>query len=194
MSSEECKVERDFLRQIADKVFAEALSRVPMSIVSELRKRLSRLEDTYDFSKFGGRPERLAEALSSQEWSDIVEYAEKSNVLWIIRKILEKAAESYRDGCPRVYERIRQELDRLARREARSEGEEITLDVIYRGLKVRGYRVEYSENKDEVIIDEGTIEARISVSDGMLSYEICKRGKATTLEGVIAKINKIREI
>ncbi len=191
----ECKVTRDFIRHIANKVFAEALNKIPASVVSELRKRLGRLEDKFDFSVYGGKPERLSEALSSTEWRDIVDYAEKSNVLWVLRNILEEAAKAYRDQCPQLYEKIMSELELVVRREGGKAAaeEELTPEVVYRTLKYRGYKVTLA-NENEILVEESGITAKLTVENGRITYEICRKGKASTIEGLLIKIEKLREI
>ncbi len=188
-----CNATKDFLRHIANKVFAEALEKLPSSVVTEFRKRLGRLEDKYDFSIYGGRPERLAEALSSPEWRELVEYAEKSNVVWLIRKILEKAAEAYKDTCPTVYEKIQAERSRLARMEEKEGVEELTSDELYRALKYKGYRVEVGQDGD-IFVSETNVSARLKVANGMIEYEICRTGKSSSIDSILIKIDKIKEL
>ncbi len=184
-----CDAGEDFIRHIANKVFADALKKIPASAVTELRKRLGELEDKYDFSIYGGRPERLAEALSSPEWRDLVEYAEKMNVTWVLAEILKRAEEAY-EGCTRVAEKIRAEFSRLGRKEV--EVEEITLEKLFRDLKYRGFRV--AHENDKIVIDEGNVVVEIGIEDGMIVYNICKAGKTSSLDGLIVRINKMREI
>jgi len=188
---EACRARKDFVRHIANKIIASAMEKLPASVLGEIRKRLGRLEDRYDFSVHGGRPERLAEALSSDEWRDLVEYAEKSGALWVLRRILEEAAEAYRD-CPRVYEKIVSELERLQGAEEGAPREELTIEKLVRELKYRGFRVE--RKRDKVVVDEGNIIAELYLEDGLIAYRVCKEGKAHTLDGVLVKIEKLREL
>jgi hypothetical protein len=184
-----CQVNRDFIRHIANKVFAEAVEKIPSNIVAELRKRLGRLEDKYDFSIFGGRPEKLADALSSPDWRDLVDFAEKMNMTWVIRVILERALEAYKD-CPMVYDKIREELAKLS--ESKSErSEEISLQSICRSLKYRGYKCEIHD--DKIILEEPNIRVSISISNGNMAYEICRHGKTTSLDSILIRVEKLRE-
>ncbi|MCE4628110.1 MAG: hypothetical protein F7C34_03055 [Desulfurococcales archaeon] len=191
VDQETCKARKDFVRHIANKIIASAMDKLPASVLGEIRKRLGRLEDKYDFSVHGGRPERLAEALSSDEWNDLVEYAEKSGALWVLRRILEEAAEAYKD-CPRVYEKIAAELERLQGVEEGTPREELTIDKLERELKYRGFRVE--RKRDKIIVDEGNITAELSLEEGLITYRVCKEGKAHTLDGVLVRIEKLREL
>ena len=186
----ECDVSQDFIRHISNRVFAEAIKKIPASAVSELRKRLGRLEDKYDFSLYGGRPERLAEALSSPEWRDLVDYAEKTNVSWVLAEILKRALEAYK-GCPSVAEKIRAELERLTRKEGEEE-EELSLEQVFRDLRFRGFKV--SREQDRLLVDEGNITVELSVVGGVIEYSICKQGKTSTLDGLLARIEKMREL
>jgi hypothetical protein len=189
-SENECKPSKDFIRHIANKVFAEAIEKIPSNMVAELRKRLGRLEDKYDFSLFGGRPERLADALSSPEWRDLVDFAEKMNVTWVLRTILERALEAYKD-CPVVYERITLELEKLSKSESQKP-EEISAQSLCRALKYRGYKCELQD--DKIVFEEPNIKVVLRVSNGSIHYEICKTGRTLNIDGVLVRLEKIREL
>jgi hypothetical protein len=189
---DECSLKKDFIRNIANKVLADALDKIPASAMSELRKRLGRAEDKHRFTIFGGNPANLEKYLKSGEWKDLVDYAEKTNVVWVLRRILEEALKEYEANCPQVAKTIREELEKLESRE-KGETQEITLDSVYRMLKFSGYKVEFSK-EDEIIVDEPNIKVTLTVKSGKIDYTICKSGKVGSVEALLAKIEKIREI
>ncbi len=191
---EECYVKKDFIRNIANKILAEALEKIPASAMSELRKQLGRAEDKYRFTVYGGDPRNLVKYLESNDWRELVEYAEKSNILWVLEKILAKLIEEYNNTCPEVVEHARKELKKLQDKTSGKKTEDISIDVIYRTLKFAGYKVEYIDAEDAVEVKEPYLTVRIYVKEGKIEYTICKSGKAPTLEGIMVKINKIREL
>ncbi len=193
--SEECYVKKDFIRNIANKVLAEALEKIPASAMSELRKQLGRAEDKYKFTVYGGNPLNLIKYFDSDEWKDLVDYAERTNILWVLEKILASLINEYKSQCPQVVERAKEELEKLKSKIGGEVTEgDLTIDVLYRTLKFAGYKVEYVEPGDEIEVKEPFLTVRLAVKEGKIEYTICKQGKVTTLDAVMTKINKIREL
>lgn len=139
-----CRAKRDFLRHIAMPHIAEALALIDQGkalqpkgkgqqdtkqlrakvtgLLSEVKRRLSSAEVSYNFSIYGGQPERLASYLSGPEWDQVVrdvlielkgEPDALSLVIDVLRNILTSTAESYGGSCPQVEEAARKALDRL---------------------------------------------------------------------------------
>ncbi|MFN4046717.1 MAG: hypothetical protein ACK4H7_05195 [Acidilobaceae archaeon] len=73
---------------------------------------------------------------------------------------------------------------------------ELTLDSVARKLKFYGYRIEIKEedNREYIEFEEPLVKVRIHVSEGKISYTVCREGKASTVEALIAFIQKIREL
>ncbi|MEB3845315.1 MAG: hypothetical protein LRS48_06545 [Desulfurococcales archaeon] len=192
MAGKECNVQVDFTRHIVNKILSENIEKIPASALSELRKRLGRAEDKYRYSIYGGDPSRLHDFLKSQDWRDLEDYAEKMNIEWVLIAILKRAYEKYKDACPSLAEAIRIELDRLENKAKGGKGEEITAEAVYRKLKFEGYKVDM--NNDTIIINEPFLTAELRVVGGRIEYTICRKGKAGTLDAVLAKIEKIKEL
>ncbi len=139
-----CRAKRDFLRHIAMPSIAEALVLIDQGqalqpkgkgqqdvkqlkakvagLLSEIKRRLSSAEVSYNFSIYGGQPERLAPYLSGPEWDEIVkdvliELEENQEALAflldVLRRILTSTAESYNGSCPSVEEAAKRALSRL---------------------------------------------------------------------------------
>ncbi len=190
----ECRASKDFLRHIANRVIAKNTAKIPLPVVSDIRKALGRAEDKFKFSVFGGDPSRLVDYLDSSEFQDLVELLRAHQLEWVLIEILEELAREYEDSCPLVAERARSAADEIKRNPAeRLKKEALDLDYIYRSLKVRGYKVEKSE-EGYITLEEPGLNARIRVADGVIEYHICRQGRAHSLEAVIAKIEKILEI
>lgn len=83
-------------------------------------------------------------------------------------------------------ERLKAGEEKLGRRE------ELSLEKIYRMLSLAGYRVEAKDGSLEV--DEGLIKLVIRIEGQTLEYTVCKSGRSKTLEGVLSKLSKIREL
>ena len=189
-----CEPSKDFLRHIANKVISENTAKIPLPVINDIRKALGRAEDKYKFSIFGGNPLTLKDYLSSQEFQDLVELLRVHNLTWVIEKILEGLLEEYRESCPEVAEAAKRALEEIRRSpRERRDRERVDLDIMYRMLKLHGYKVERSE-EGYLIVDEPGIRMRVSVANGVVEYQICKLGRAQTLEAVLAKLEKIREI
>ncbi len=194
MAEGRCEPSKDFLRHIANKVISENTAKIPLPVINDIRKALGRAEDKYKFSIFGGNPLMLKDYLSSQEFQDLVELLRVHNLTWVIEKILDGLLEEYKESCPEVAEAAKRALEEIRRspRERRDK-ERVDLDIMYRMLKLHGYKVERSE-EGYLIVDEPGIRVRVSVANGVVEYQICKLGRAQTLEAVLAKLEKIREI
>jgi len=191
VSGGECRPSKDFVRHIVNHILAEIADRVPAAVFNELRNAFSRAEDKYRFAVFGGDPSRIAEFLDSDDWRDLSEYARSVNVEWVLARILEELANAYEDDCPMVAEKARRIAEEL---KASSEGARQPLDVdtVYRALRMRGFKVEKSG--DTIVVEGTNFKARVEVIDGVLHYEACREGKATTIEGLEARLRKIGEI
>jgi hypothetical protein len=194
VAEEACEPTKDFLRHIANRIIAENTAKIPLPIISDIRKALGRAEDKYKFSLFGGDPSRLLDYLNSQEFQDLVELLRAHQLEWVIIEILEALAREYSEKCPAVARRALEAAEEIKRTPSeRAKKEEIDLDFVYRSLRVRGYKVEKSE-EGYIIIDEPYVKARIRVVNGVIEYQICKDGRAHTVDAVVARLEKMAEI
>ncbi len=191
MSGEQCKTRRDFTRHIVNKILAEAIEKIPASAMSELRKRFGRAEDKYRFTIYGGNVLKLIDFFRSSDWRDLVDYAKKMNVEWIIKKILEETIREYSYECPEVAEAARLELSKLEASGSKREPD-LTAETLYRKLKYAGFKVE-AEN-DEIVVEEPYLTVKLKVAGSKIEYTICKSGKTTTVESILTKIEKIKEL
>ncbi|MGC9071645.1 MAG: hypothetical protein ACP5HK_02980, partial [Acidilobus sp.] len=122
-----CNVKRDFLRHIAMPKIAEALVNVDLKkaievkgkstydvkqlnakvsgVLNDMKRRLSLAETSYNFSAYGGHPERLASYLGSPEWDELIrsvimELKESpealSFIINVIKGLLTLTMESYK--------------------------------------------------------------------------------------------------
>ena len=71
--------------------------------------------------------------------------------------------------------------------------ETITVDGIARMLKMAGYHVERAD-EGKIVVEEPDVTVTVWSSGEGLNYSICKKGKVTTFDALMAKISKIREV
>jgi hypothetical protein len=190
-----CSARRDFLRHIVNKVISESSGKISASVMEDLKVRFARAEDKFSFSVFGGDPRRIADFLSSEEWADIVEYARNVNVTWLLEAILKKLVEEYKDDCPPIASKALETLNSLSKGSAVVE-EEITLDSIVRKLKFQGFKVNITRDSEREYaeIEQPLLKVKLYVSEGKINYVMCKEGKASTIDAIIALIEKVREL
>jgi len=190
-----CNPDRDFLRNIVNHVLAEAAEKLPVNVLNEIKNRLARAEDKYRFTIYGGEPTRLIDYLSSDDWAELVQYAANLNVEWVLLDILKTLEEAYRESCPQVAQKARKAHEEILRmRESRDAQKPVlTADMLARMLRLRGYKAEVQDDR-LVIVEGSTYQARIEIVDGYLRYTICREGRAQTVEGLEAKLQKLGEI
>jgi hypothetical protein len=188
-----CSARRDFLRQIVNKVISESSGRISASVMEDLKVRFARAEDKFSFSAFGGDPRRIADFLSSEEWADIVEYAKNVNVIWLLEAILKKLTEEYKDDCPPIASKALETLDSL--KGSTIAKEEPTLDSIVRKLKFYGFKVNVikEDGREYAEIEQPLLKVKLYVSEGRINYVMCREGKVSTVDALIALMEKVRE-
>lgn len=187
---EQCSPDKDFLRHIVNRVLSDYADKVPANVIEDIRKHIGRAEDKYRFTVFGGYPKRIIDYLDSEEWRDLVEYMRNLHMEWILRTILDRLAEEYRQACPQVARRAEEAISRL---ESRDEERKLDRDTVYRSLRYAGYKVDLAKD-GSIEVTETNIKVRIEIANGKIHYTICKDGTATTLEAVLTRIEKIREL
>jgi len=189
-----CSARKDFLRQIVNKVISESSGKISASVMEDLKVRFTRAEDKFSFSAFGGDPRRIADFLSSEEWTDIVEYAKNVNVTWLLEAILKKLAEEYKEDCPPIANKALETLNSL--KGSTIAKEEPTLDSIVRKLKFYGFKVNVikEDEREHAEIEQPLLKVKLYVSEGKINYVMCKEGKASTIDAIIALIEKVKEL
>lgn len=188
-----CSPSKDFLRHIANPLISKYSSRLPLSLIDDLKKKLGRAEDKYRFSIYNGDPLRIAKYLESEDFLDLVKYVKALNNEWILEEILRALADEYMEECPSVAEKAREALRKIKESKIEAGRESITVDGIARMLKMAGYKVERTED-GKVVVEEPNIVVTIWQSGDGLEYQICRKGRVTTFEALMTKISKIREV
>ena len=189
-----CSARKDFLRHIVNKVISESSGKISASVMEDLKVRFARAEDKFSFSAFGGDPRRIADFLSSEEWTDIVEYAKNVNVTWLLEAILKKLAEEYKEDCPPIANKALETLNSL--KGSTIAKEEPTLDSIVKKLKFHGFKVNIikEDEREHAEIEQPLLKIKLYVSEGKINYVMCKEGKASTIDAIIALIEKVKEL
>ncbi|MEB3779477.1 MAG: hypothetical protein GSR85_04520 [Desulfurococcales archaeon] len=190
--SRTCNPDKDFLRHIVNKVIADNSNKIPLNIVDDIKKSISIGESKYRFSIFGGEPSRLVEYFESDEWKELVEFSKNLHVTWLLEDILSSLAETYKDSCREVAEKALEVIEKQLKTETKIE-ETINPESIYRTLKYSGFKAEIN-SEGTITLEEPFIKVKLEVKDNKINYTICKTGKASTLDAVMAKIDKIREL
>ncbi|MFZ8788625.1 MAG: hypothetical protein ACO2OZ_03030 [Acidilobaceae archaeon] len=188
-----CSARKDFLRQIVNKAISESSGKISASVMEDLKVRFTRAEDKFSFSAFGGDPRRIADFLSSEEWADIVEYAKNVNVTWLLEAILKKLAEEYKEDCPPIANKALETLNSL--KGSTIAKEEPTLDSIVRKLKFYGFKVNVikEDEREHAEIEQPLLKVKLYVSEGKINYVMCREGKVSTVDALIALMEKVRE-
>jgi hypothetical protein len=188
-----CSARKDFLRQIVNKVISESSGKISASVMEDLKVRFARAEDKFSFSAFGGDPRRIADFLSSEEWADIVEHAKNVNVTWLLEAILKKLAEEYKEDCPPIANKALETLNSL--KGSTIAKEEPTLDSIVRKLKFYGFKVNVikEDEREHAEIEQPLLKVKLYVSEGKINYVMCREGKVSTVDALIALMEKVRE-
>jgi len=189
-----CSARKDFLRHIVNKVISESSGKISASVMEDLKVRFARAEDKFSFSAFGGDPRRIADFLSSEEWTDIVEYSKNVNVTWLLEAILKKLAEEYKEDCPPIANKALETLNSL--KGSTIAKEEPTLDSIVKKLKFHGFKVNIikEDEREHAEIEQPLLKIKLYVSEGKINYVMCKEGKASTIDAIIALIEKVKEL
>lgn len=195
MSLDKCVTKKDFIRHIANRVIVESSGKIPVNVIEELKSKMAKAEDKFKFSIYGGNPLKLVDFFSSEEWADIVEYARNINVEWLLEAILKKLIEEYKDGCLEVASKASEAMKTLGLKKTEII-EEVSLESIIKRLKFYGLKFEVKrENGAEyIVIEEPLVKIKLKVSEGKISYSICKEGKASTLDAILALTQRIREL
>jgi hypothetical protein len=188
-----CSARKDFLRQIVNKVISESSGKISASVMEDLKVRFTRAENKFSFSAFGGDPRRIADFLSSEEWTDIVEYAKNVNVTWLLEAILKKLAEEYKEDCPPIASKALETLNSL--KGSTIAKEEPTLDSIVRKLKFYGFKVNVikEDGREYAEIEQPLLKVKLYVSEGKINYVMCREGKVSTVDALITLMEKVRE-
>ncbi len=188
--ADKCSPYKDFLRHIVNRVLSNYAEKVPANILDDIRKHIGRAEDKYRFTVFGGDPSKLVDYFNSDDWRDLVEYLRNLHMEWILKEILNTLIAEYSQNCPQVVETARKAAEGL---ETKGEERKIDRDTVYRSLKYAGYKVEIAKDGG-IEVEEPNIRVRIEITNNKLHYRICKEGTASTLDAVMARIEKIREL
>lgn len=185
-----CLPRKDFIRQIANRVLAESAGKISISILGDLKERLVRGEDKYGFSAYGGDPARIIEYLESDDWASLVDYARNLHVEWVLEKLMLELAREYSEDCSEVAKIALKRAE-----EIRAKGplqEALSIEKAERLLKLHGYNVQVQGNKLE--FEEPFIKVRLELTGVGINYQICKAGKASSINAVLSKLEKIREM
>ncbi len=188
-----CSARKDFLRQIVNKVISESSGKISASVMEDFKVRFARAEDKFNFSAFGGDPRRIADFLSSEEWTDIVEYAKNVNATWLLEAILKKLAEEYKEDCPPIANKALETLNSL--KGSTIAKEEPTLDSIVKKLKFHGFKVNIikEDGREYAEIEQPLLKVKLYVSEGRINYVMCREGKVSTVDALITLMEKVRE-
>jgi len=189
-----CSARKDFLRHIVNKVISESSGKISASVMEDLKVRFARAEDKFSFSAFGGDPRRIADFLSSEEWTDIVEYSKNVNVTWLLEAILKKLAEEYKEDCPPIANKALETLNSLSKGSTVAK-EEPTLDSIVKKLKFHGFKVNVikEDGREYAEIEQPLLKVKLYVSEGRINYVMCREGKVSTVDALITLMEKVRE-
>ena len=182
------KLKKDFLRNIVNTKLSVNSDKLPSALIDDLREEISRAEEKYKFSIYGGDVRHLADYFSSSDFEKIIMIAKAHNALWILREILEEVMKEYSE-YPEVVESIGRRLENLDETIRTSK---IDIDSVARLLKNAGFKVEVSGDEIRVKLYNGY--AVIKASGISLHYSISLEGRTIDPESILKKLNIIRTI
>ncbi|AFZ70244.1 hypothetical protein Calag_0478 [Caldisphaera lagunensis DSM 15908] len=185
-----CKPNKDFMRNIVNIVVSEYSGKISSNVVEDIKKRLGYAEAKYKFSIYGGNPLKIIDYLKSEDWNDLVSYVKSIHVEDLLKSILERLYNEYKNNCQEVSEFAKNLSESLNSNQEKKDN--ISFESIVNSLKLYGYQPEVMEK--EVMFKDGNVSVRILLNDGSLSYTICKEGKAQNLDSIMQRTNKIKEI
>ncbi len=188
-----CTPKKDFMRHIVNHVLSDIAGRLPITVFNELRSRLSRAEEKYKFSVFGGDPIRLKDYLESSDFEDLIIYAKSMEASQVIAMILKELIKAYREQCPIVSQIAEKVLMKVEKFEE-SEKAKITPEVVYRAMKMRGYKADIDTEQGIVTVSGPNFSLEVRIVNGSIKYIICREGKTTNINALISKIEKLREL
>ncbi len=191
---ENCRPSKDFVRHIVNHVLSSVAEKLPISVFNELRARFSRAEEKYKFSIFGGSPHNLSKYLRSEDFEALLAYARTTGSEWVLAEILENLLSSYQSSCPEVAEVAKEMLEAIKSSGPVKEKLKITPEILYRALKMRGYKVSLEETSNIIRLEGPNFMLEAKVVDGMIQYTLCRMGKTTSIDALNAKIEKMREL
>lgn len=169
---------KDFLRHIVNRVLADSGENLPRQVIDDVRKFVSKAEEKYRFSAFGGSVSNLAKYLSSSDFDDLVTILRSAGGLDVLRRILEEARSSYGD-LKDVVAAIDRRLSELG---AGAEGERSAQERLrallerlpwVRSVELEGGRV-VARGKDVELV----VEISPSRKGRGVVYELLVRGEA----------------
>ncbi|MEN2999831.1 MAG: hypothetical protein ABDH61_04575 [Acidilobaceae archaeon] len=187
-----CAVRKDFLRHIVNRVLMDYADRLPARVLEDIKERMGRGEDKYNFGIYGGNPEKIVDYLSSEEWADLVKHMRSLGMTGVLEAILRRLAEEYRD-CPPVSAKALELAERL---EVTPEVPRVTEAQVLNRLQLEGLKPELVEREEGrvIVVKDAVTTLEITLSEGVISYTMCKKGKSATLETVLALFQRLREL
>ena len=178
------------MRNIVNIVISEYSGKVSSTVIEDLKKRMGYAEAKYKFSIYGGNPLKIIDYLESEDWNDLVSFVKSIHIEDLLKAILERLYVEYKNNCQEVSELAKNLSESLSSNEERKDS--ISFESIVNSLKLYGYQPELMDK--EVLFRDGNVSVRIVLTDGSLSYTICKEGKAQNLDSIMQRTNKIKEI
>ena len=178
------------MRHIVNRVLAQHGSELPRQVIDDIRKFVSKAEEKYKFSAFGGDVNNLAKYINSKDFDDVVTIFKSTGRMDILRKILEEARESYKDTVS-VLNAINRRLQELgyvssARLDEWSE--------VKRALESLHWVKSVESLKDKLIARGNGVELIIETTtdSGRKSavYELVIRGEASSFSDVLPELTK----
>lgn len=174
---------KDFVRHVLNPLLGQAIleGRVAGSYVNEIRRQIERAEDKYNFSAYGGFPERLAEFIRSDDFYVLANTFKAAGIADVLGRALEEVRRSYQDYQDVVVaaEEALKQLQEQPRRPV-SEVAEVLASV------ARDSRVEVAGNS-----------ARASIGQWQVVAEVKQEGVSVRVEGRFRfghnELNRLRE-
>jgi len=119
----------DFLRHIVNYVLSSRTD-IPRQVVDEVRSKVEKAEEKYNFSAFGGNVTKLAEYIKSSDFDELVKTLKTFGYIQVVIDILKLTKEKYKD-VPEIVNTIDERLKTLEIKEETTikELEDLTLKV-----------------------------------------------------------------
>ena len=161
----------DFLRNIVNRVLARHSNRLPPQFIEEARRVISRAEDKYRFSVYGGNPANLYRYLRSHDFRELIVLFKSANAVDVLKEILSLTAETYAD-ISEIVDEAKKIINSLTGEAQDTSARTITVAKIIEGLKgLRTVKKISQENGVIKVIGDG-YEAIITMEGEKLHCQI----------------------
>ncbi len=187
----------DFLRNIVNKVLARHSSRLSPQFIEEVRRVVSRAEDKYKFSVYGGNPVNLYRYLRSHDFRELIVLFKSANATDVLKEILNLVIETYAD-ISEIVEEAKKTINSISGETQGASEKTITMSRIVEELKrLRSVKKISYENGVVKVVGDG-YEAVITMEGDrfrcQIRLDVVKKSYEDIMDLLENRVGKIRSL